>query len=194
MAQTSQESGAFTLETLQVNADRASQPELFTPSNSGASFSSALLNGSTIAIDDLSETLARYPGYSAFRSTPSRAAHPTTQGIRLRNLGINATSRTIVTLDGVPQNDPFGAWVYWQRYNPSTLSSIEIRPSSGSEAWGNFGTGGRISLKSLSSHENRLHTKLTLGTDGKRAAAFSSNSSLAPGLSINLSALAAETD
>jgi outer membrane cobalamin receptor len=194
LAQTTQEGDAFSLATLQVNADRVSQPELFAPSNSGASFSSALLNGTTIAIDDLSETIARYPGYSAFRATPSRAAHPTTQGIRLRNLGINASSRTIVTLDGVPQNDPFGAWVYWQRYNPSTLSSIEIRPSSGSEAWGNFGTGGRISLQSLSSDENRLHAKLTLGTDGKRAAAFSSNSSLGPGLSINLSAIAAETD
>lgn len=193
-AQDSNENAPISLETLQVNADRITQPERFDQMNSGASIGNALLNGTTVAIDDLSEALARYPGYSAFRSTPSRSAHPTTQGIRLRNLGINATSRTIVTLDGVPQNDPFGAWVYWQRYHPSNLSSVEIRPSSGSEAWGNFGTGGRISLRSLSSSGNRLHAKTTLGTDGKRSAAFSSDSSLSPGLSINLAALVAETD
>jgi len=193
-AQSVPERDEVSLATLQVNAERFSQPEPFSLSNSGAVYGSTLLNGTTIAIDDLSEMLARYPGYSAFRATPSRAAHPTTQGIRLRNLGINGTSRTLVTLDGVPQNDPFGAWVYWQRYNPSTLSSVQIRPSSGSEAWGNFGTGGRIALKSLSSDENRLHTKLTLGTDGKRSATFSSNSSLASGLSINLAAFAAKTD
>ncbi len=193
-AQKSEDSRAVTLAPLEIQADRLSQPEIFDTSNSGANLSNTLLGGATIAIDDLAEALAHYPGYAAFRKTASRAAHPTTQGIRLRNLGINATSRTLVTLDGVPQNDPFGGWVYWQRYQTQNLESIRIRPSSGSEAWGNFGTGGRISLTSLQPDSARTHIKTTLGTDGGKYGSFTTDAPISSQASINLSARIGETD
>ncbi len=184
---------AIRLSPFVVSSDRSAEPEIAERNRAGYALV-PISSGGSVAIDDLADSLANYPGYSAFRSAPARVAHPTTQGIRLRNLGINATSRTLVTLDGVPQNDPFGGWVYWQRYNPSTIAETEIRPSSDSEAWGNYGTGGRISLKSLTTGQNRFRSKATLGTDGKQAASFASETALSNQASISLSALASEFD
>ena len=45
----------------------------------------------------------------------SHIAQPTTQGVSLRGIGPSGQSRTLVLLDGVPFNDPFGGWVYWTR-------------------------------------------------------------------------------
>src|SRR3546814_5473743 len=47
-------------------------------------------------------------GIVQFRRSDGRSAHPTSQGVTLRGLGGNASSRALVTLDGVPQADPFG--------------------------------------------------------------------------------------
>ena len=52
-------------------------------------------------------------GIVQFRRSDGRSAHPTSQGVTLRGLGGNASSRALVTLDGVPQADPFGGWVAW---------------------------------------------------------------------------------
>lgn len=189
-----EESGVLQLSPLVIDADRLVQPQAYDDSNAGMTLSNTLLGGAQIGLLDLSEAVAQYPAYAAFRKTPARAAHPTTQGVRLRNLGINSTSRSIVTLDGVPQNDPFGGWIYWQRYHASSLYDIQIKPSSGSEAWGNYGTGGHISLKSISPKESRIHAKLTGGSDGTKSASISSDTKISQNVSFNLSALNAETD
>src|SRR3990167_1270652 len=55
-------------------------------------------------------------GIVQFRRSDGRTAHPTSQGVTLRGLGGNASSRALVTLDGVPQADPFGGWVAWSAY------------------------------------------------------------------------------
>jgi len=79
------------------------------------------------SLDDILRGSTRY---NSFRRTSSRVAHPTTQGVQLRNIGGNAASRSLVLLDGVPQNDPFGGWVYWNRYHPSTIEAITLTPGS----------------------------------------------------------------
>lgn len=182
------------LAPLEIYADRLVQPTEFASSNSGGTIANTLLGGARIGIQDLSEALKQYPGYAAFRTTPARAAHPTTQGVRLRNLGINSTSRSIVTLDDVPQNDPFGGWIYWQRYQPTALSSVSIRPSSDSESWGNYGTGGRISMKSVGTGVLGLHTKATLGSDGEREFSLFANSKIDDQSSLSFSGILGETD
>ena len=58
-------------------------------------------------------------GLVQFRRSDSRSAHPTSQGVTLRGLGGNASSRALVTLDGVPQADPFGGWARWRVPSPS---------------------------------------------------------------------------
>lgn len=51
------------------------------------------------------------PAFSLFRRTDSLGANPTAQGVSLRGIGPSGASRTLVLLDGVPLNDPFGGWV-----------------------------------------------------------------------------------
>ena len=64
------------------------------------------------ALDDV---LRQTPGFSLFRRSSSRVANPTTQGVTLRGVSGSGASRTLVLADGVPLNDPFGSWVYWNR-------------------------------------------------------------------------------
>src|ERR1700743_3513204 len=63
--------------------------------------------------DRLDDALTSVPGFSLFRRTSSLGANPTTQGVSLRGIAGSGASRSLGTLDGVPQNDPFGGWVIW---------------------------------------------------------------------------------
>ena len=74
----------------------------------------------------LDDALRQVPGFSLFRRTSSRTANPTTLGISLRGLGANGASRALVLEDGLPLNDPFGSWVYWDRVPSVSVSSVEV--------------------------------------------------------------------
>ncbi len=63
------------------------------------------------ASDRLESVLGDVAGLQQFRRSDSRSANPTSQGISLRGIGGNASSRALLVLDGVPQADPFGGWV-----------------------------------------------------------------------------------
>jgi outer membrane receptor protein involved in Fe transport len=95
-------------------------------------------------LDDLLKSSV--PGFSLFRRSSSATANPTTQGASLRNLGPNGAGRTLVLLDGIPQNDPFGGWVYWQRLPPSLLGSATVVQGGGAGVFGNSALGGTIYL------------------------------------------------
>ena len=69
---------------------------------------------------ELDQLLKDVPGVQLFRRSDARSGHPTSQGVTLRALGGNASSRALLVLDGVPQSDPFGGWVNWPAYDPST--------------------------------------------------------------------------
>ena len=73
----------------------------------------------------LDMALGQVPGVGLFRRTSSAAENPTTQGISIRQIGPSAASRALVTLDGVPQNDPFGGWVIWTQLPPEALRNSE---------------------------------------------------------------------
>ena len=55
---------------------------------------------------ELDQMLKDVPGVQLFRRSDARSGHPTSQGITLRALGGNASSRALLVLDGVPQSDP----------------------------------------------------------------------------------------
>lgn len=95
-------------------------------------------------VDDL---LSDVPGVGLFRRTDSRMAHPTSQGITIRNIGPNATGRTLVLLDGIPLNDPFAGSVAWGRVPLSSLERIDIMRGGMAGAWGNTALGGVISME-----------------------------------------------
>ncbi len=90
------------------------------------------------------DVLRQIPTFSLFRRTSSLASHPTTQGVSLRGIGPSGVSRTLVLLDGVPFNDPFGGWVYWSRVPLESADRIEVVDSSSSSLYGNYAMGGVI--------------------------------------------------
>ena len=88
------------------------------------------------------DVLRMVPTFSLFRRTSSLAAHPTTQGVSLRGIGPSGVSRTLVMIDGVPFNDPFGGWVYWTRVPLESVERIEMIDGASSSVWGNYALGG----------------------------------------------------
>ena len=59
----------------------------------------------------IEEVLGAVAGFQQFRRSDSRSSNPSAQGVTLRALGGNATSRALVLLDGVPVSDPFFGYV-----------------------------------------------------------------------------------
>ena len=101
----------------------------------------------------LDEALKSVPGFGLFRRQSSRASHPTTQGVTLRGLGPSGAGRTLVLLDGVPQNDAFGGWIDWSRLPTPVIESTVITRGGGAGPWGNAALAGVIRLQSRSSAE-----------------------------------------
>lgn len=96
----------------------------------------------------LEDVLRDAAGAAQFRRADSRSAHPTAQGITLRGLGGNASSRALLLLDGVPQADPFGGWVPFPAYLPERLASVRITRGGGSGYQGAGALAGTIELTS----------------------------------------------
>ena len=96
----------------------------------------------------LDQLLKDVPGIELYRRTDSTSGHPTSQGVTLRALGGNASSRALLMLDGVPQTDPFGGWINWPAYDPATLSSVRVVRGGGSVANGPGALAGTIEMTS----------------------------------------------
>lgn len=116
---------------------------------------------------DVPEAVNSYPGFGSFRRTNSVAAHPTTQGVRLRNAGANATSRTLVLYNGVPQNDPFGSWVNWHQFDLSHIEHLSIQTGGNADLWGNMASGGVVSMISKKGLSGSADLQMGLGTSGR---------------------------
>ncbi|HEX8842611.1 MAG TPA: TonB-dependent receptor [Sphingomicrobium sp.] len=99
---------------------------------------------------ELDQLLKEVPGLELFRRSDARSGHPTSQGVTLRALGGNASSRALLVLDGVPQSDPFGGWVNWPAYDPSTLEQVRVVRGGGSVANGPGALAGTIEMTSRS--------------------------------------------
>ncbi len=94
------------------------------------------------------DVLRLVPTFSLFRRTSSLSAHPTAQGVSLRGIGPSGVSRSLVLIDGVPFNDPFGGWVYWTRIPLESVERIEVVDGTSSSVYGNFAMGGVINVVS----------------------------------------------
>ena len=94
----------------------------------------------------LDNALRGVPAFSLFRRSDSLTAHPTAQGVSLRGLGPSGASRSLVLLDGVPLNDPFGGWIAWTKLPREGLQRVEVVPNGGASAWGNAALGGVVQL------------------------------------------------
>lgn len=92
------------------------------------------------------DVLRQVPTFSLFRRASSLASHPTSQGVSLRGVGPSGVSRTLVLLDDVPFNDPFGGWVYWTRVPMTDVQRIEVVDGATSSLYGNYAMGGVINI------------------------------------------------
>jgi outer membrane receptor protein involved in Fe transport len=121
------------------------------PSPGDAAFSVITLNERRLRTQPRLDTvLEQVPGVSLFRRTSSAAANPTTQGVSLRSIGPSGASRALVTLDGVPQNDPFGGWVIWTSLPPEGIENAQIVRGAGSGPYGAGALTGVIALQEMS--------------------------------------------
>jgi outer membrane receptor protein involved in Fe transport len=98
------------------------------------------------AAQSLDDLLRQVPGFSLFRRSSSLVSHPTTQGVSLRGIGPSGASRALVLLDGIPVNDPFGGWVYWDRIPLQSVEQVEVVRGGGASVWGNYALGGVINI------------------------------------------------
>src|SRR5207342_3079697 len=104
------------------------------------------------------DVLRQVPSFSLFRRTSGLVAQPTAQGVSLRGIGPSGQSRTLVLLDGIPFNDPFGGWVYWTRVPLESVDRVEITEDSSSSLYGNIAMGGVINI--ITAHPTRRTLEL----------------------------------
>ena len=119
---------------------------------------------SALTLDD---ALRQVPGFTLFRRSSSLTANPTTQGASVRGLGANGASRVLVLQDGIPLNDPFGGWIYWDRTPRLALNRAEVLRGAGSSLYGSAALAGVVEFFSRPP-QNLASVELSGGGLGER--------------------------
>ena len=116
---------------------------------------------------ELDQALKSVAGFSLFRRTSTLGANPTTQGASLRAVAGSGASRALVTLDGAPQNDPFGGWVIWTALPAETIGRAQLVRGAGA---GPYGAGALTGVVSLDSRAglNGIEGEASAGSLGYR--------------------------
>ncbi|MET0275105.1 MAG: TonB-dependent receptor [Phenylobacterium sp.] len=123
-------------------------PPRLAPLGGEAAFSAVRIGPEVLASTPrLDEALKDVPGVSLFRRTGSGAANPTTQGLSLRAIAPSGAGRALVTLDGAPQNDPFGGWVIWSALPPEGLDGATVVRGAGAGPYGAGALTGVVALQ-----------------------------------------------
>lgn len=113
----------------------------------------------------LEDVLASAAGFQQFRRSDSRSANPSAQGVTFRGLGGNASSRTLILLDGVPQADPFFGYIPFSGIAPERLSRVLVTRGGGSGAFGAGAVAGTIEMVSAGADELDLLNASALVND-----------------------------
>ena len=160
---------ATLFETVTVTPTRIEQRLGDVPASVSVVTSETIESSPALTADDI---LRNVPSFSLFRRTSSLAAQPTAQGVSLRGIGPSGQSRTLVLLDGIPFNDPFGGWVYWTRVPLVSVDRVEITEDASSSLYGNIAMGGVINI--FTSHPTRrtVELKTQYGNHGSPKADF----------------------
>ena len=149
------------LEPVVVSASRIEQKLRDVPANVTVITREEIQQSPARTVDDL---LRQVPGFSLFRRSSSLVTHPTAQGVSLRGIGPSGVSRTLVMLDGVPLNDPFGGWVYWSKVPLESIERIEVVRGGGSGVYGNYALAGVINIVTKRPEARVAQAKFDLGT------------------------------
>jgi len=104
-----------------------------------------IVSGASGRIEDV---LSNVAGFQQFRRSDSRSSNPSAQGVTLRALGGNATSRAQVLLDAVPLADPFFGYIPLSAIAPERLAAIRVTRGGGTGPFGAGALAGAIELES----------------------------------------------
>ena len=118
-----------------------------------ATYSTAEIDRERLLADPsgrIENVLRDVAGFQQFRRSDSRSANPSAQGVTLRGLGGNASSRALVLLDGMPVADPFFGYIPFNAVAPERLATARITRGGGTGAFGAGALTGTIELTSAS--------------------------------------------
>jgi outer membrane receptor protein involved in Fe transport len=135
---------AVAVEQVTVTAYRMPLGDLESPAITRQLSESALENSAAVTMDN---RLRQLPGVELFRRSSSLVANPSSQGISLRGLGSTSASRTLVTEDDVPLNDPVGGWIHWEEQPELSLESVELLRGGASDLYGSSAIGGVVNFR-----------------------------------------------
>ncbi len=126
-----------------VTAYRAPLGSLESPVTTRTLTQSALSTTAGFTVD---AQVRQLPGVELFRRSSSLVANPTSQGVSLRGLGSTSASRTLVTEDDVPLNDPIGGWIHWEEQPELATDRIEVLRGGASDLYGSSAIGGVLNF------------------------------------------------
>ncbi|MBH0114187.1 TonB-dependent receptor [Novosphingobium sp. YJ-S2-02] len=101
----------------------------------------------------IEDVLSSVAGFQQFRRSDSRSSNPSAQGVTLRSLGGNASSRALVLLDGVPVTNPFFGYVPFNALSPDRIGTISVTRGGGMGAFGTGAVSGTIAMTSAGPDE-----------------------------------------
>lgn len=146
-----------------VTAYRTPLGELESPASTRTISQEQMQSTAAVTLDG---KLRQIPGVELFRRSSSLVANPTSQGISLRGLGSTSASRTLVTMDDVPLNDPLGGWIHWEETPELAIGDVEIARGGASDLYGSSAIGGVINVRLAQPDTNVLEARSSYGTEG----------------------------
>ncbi|MGH9350268.1 MAG: TonB-dependent receptor [Vicinamibacterales bacterium] len=157
------------VDTVTVTASRGAE-RLGSAASTTVLTSAELLNSAAGSLDD---ALRNTPGFSLFRRSSSRVSNPTTQGVTLRGVSGSGASRTMVLADGLPLNDAFGSWVYWNKVPQAAIDRVEIVRGATGDLYGADALGGVVQVLTFPPGRTRLRGTVEVGAhDTARLSGF----------------------
>ena len=147
-------------EVVVVTATRTEEPLVDSVGLVSAFTAEDLKHSPALVIDD---QLRRAPGFSLFRRSSSLYSHPTAQGVSLRGIGPSGASRSLVLWNGIPLNDPYGNWVYFNRLPQLSMGSAEIARGATSQLYGSSALAGTIQLFPRAASERTFDVRAQAG-------------------------------
>jgi len=150
-------------EQVTVTAYREPLGTLQSPVTTRTLSAEALATTAAITMDD---EVRQLPGVEMFRRSSSLVANPTSQGISVRGLGSTSASRTLVTEDDVPLNDPIGGWIHWQEQPELSIQSVELVRGGASDLYGSSAIGGVLNMMAVQPKNDALEVRSSEGGEG----------------------------
>jgi len=154
---------AGAIEEVTVTAYRTPLGSLESPASTRELSQTALNTTAAITLDG---KMRQLPGVELFRRSSSLVANPSSQGLSLRALGSTAASRTLITEDDVPLNDPFAGWIHWQEQPELSIDRIEVVRGGASDLYGSSAIGGVVNIVPIRPTSDLAELRSSYGAEG----------------------------